>query len=187
MVTQDLLLKIQIMVWSEILQQQRTPSLLLLSIIKSLPQKFLKSKALKEMQNQITGNLTTVNLQQIQTLKKVKNMSMYLLVLGKKMISKIQILLVNQRLFNVEKFHSQKKLRMPSIMVQQVLWSTIMWKDQTLECQLMGMLRKFHLSSFQNAMGKLLKLDLTKLSLTIPWPTVHLQKQTNCLISQAGV
>ena len=30
-------------------------------------------------------------------------------------------------------------------------------KDQTLECQLMGMLRKFHLSLFQNAMGKLLK------------------------------
>ena len=58
---------------------------------------------------------------------------------------------------------------------------------ETLGCQLMGMLRKFHQSSFQNAMGKLLKLDLTKLSLTIPWPTVHLQKQTNCLIFQAGV
>ena len=35
-------------------------------------------------------------------------------------------------------------------------------------------------------MGKLLRLVPTKLSLTILWPTVHLQKQTNCLISQAG-
>ena len=37
------------------------------------------------------------------------------------------------------KFHSQKRLRMPSIMVQQELWSTIMWKDRTLEWQLKEM------------------------------------------------
>ena len=32
-----------------------------------------------------------------------------------------------------------------------------MWKDRILEWQLMEMLRKFHLSSFQNAMGEALK------------------------------
>lgn len=49
-----------------------------------------------------------------------------------------------------------------------------------------GDAKRSHLSLFQNAMGKLLRQVPTKLSLTILWPTVHLQRQINYLISQAG-
>ena len=59
-------------------------------------------------------------------------------------------------------------------------------EGSNLEWQLMGDAKRSHLSLFQNVMGKLLRQVPTKLSLTMPWPTVHLQRQINCLISQVG-
>ncbi len=50
--------------------------------------------------------------------------------------------------------YSQKKIADAfHHMVQQDFWSTIMWKDQTLEWQLEGMRKRSHLSLFTNFMG----------------------------------
>ncbi len=144
-----------------------TPSLLLLSII-MLRQKCLKSKALK-------GNAEADNEAQRfdysksaadADFEKGKSANMCQLVLEKKMISKIWILPVSA-LIQRGKFHSQKRLRMPSIMVQQRLWSTIMWKDRTLEWQLKRRCEKITSVFISKFMGKLLRQVPTKLSLTI--------------------